>query len=139
MKQKPATVDRQRLESAASRRTQNLAAKRAQRERDAAAGYVPCQVKLPKAVAEKLRAALRMPGFENALGDFLDHSIVEVARYPQLAFLLWNRRDRFLPAAEAFALYEHNWRWIDEKKLTAEERDLIDRLKNTFGHGVINA
>lgn len=70
MKPKPANVDRYQGERTAVRRTQNLAAKQAQRERDAAAGYVPCQIKLPRSMAEKLRAALQMPGFENALEGF---------------------------------------------------------------------
>lgn len=139
MKPRMPGVSARKTDNASTRRTQNLAAKRAQRARDAAAGYVPCQVKLPRASAEKLRAALQMQGFERALTDFLDNCVVEVANYPQLAFLLWNRRDKFLPAAEAFTLYEHNWRWIDEKTLVPEERELIERLKQTFGHGVINA
>jgi len=123
----------------AVRRDQNLSAKRAQRARDAAAGYVPCQVKLPQATAVKLREALRMPGFERALAEFLDNSVVEVAHYPQLAFLLWNRRDAYLPAAEAFALYEHNWRWIDQRTLSTDERQLIERLTRVIGGGVLNA
>jgi hypothetical protein len=120
------------------RREQLRLAKRAQRERDREAGLVLCQLKLHPAVAEKLRGGVAIPGFEDALARFLDESLVDVAAYPNLRLLCWNRAERFVPAAEAFALYERNWRFVDEKALDATERELIGRLARTYGGGLLN-
>jgi hypothetical protein len=120
------------------RHEQLRVAKRAQRARDRAAGRVLCQVKLSPAVAERLRNALRLPGFEARLGQFLAEQVIDVREYPELALLCWNRADRFLPAQEAFALYERNWRFVDEKRLSARERGLLDRLARRYGNGVLN-
>ena len=43
-----------------------------------------------------------------------------------------------IPASEAFALYERNWRFVDADRLDDAERAFIERLKIEFGHGVIN-
>ena len=122
----------------AHRREQLRLAKRAQRERDREAGLVLCQLKLRPAVAEKLRGGVGIPGFEDALARFLDQSLVDVAAYPNLRLLCWNRAERFIPAAEAFALYERNWRFVDEKTLDATEKELIERLARTYGGGLLN-
>jgi len=121
------------------RRVQLREAKRAQRERDRAAGLVLCQLKLQPETATKLREALGVPGFEDDLRAFIDRELVEVARYPELALLCWNRRDRFIRAREALALYERNWRFVDEAHLAPEERALIDRLAREYGNGIIHA
>ena len=56
--------------------------------------------------------------------------------FPALAALAWNR-DPSLPIAarEAFSLYEHYWRHVDEKALDPAERKLIDSLAERFGDG----
>ena len=64
---------------------------------------------------------------------------VRVADYPQLRLLCWNRRDAVLAAAEAFALYEANWRHVDPATLDAQERGLIEALVREYGCGVLNA
>ena len=114
-------------------------AKRAQRARERAAGLTLCQVKLSKPTSERLRHALLLPGFEGELARFLEDAVVDVREYPELALLCWNRSDRFVPAQEAFALYERNWRFVDQARLTPRERALIDRLAQRFGNGVLNA
>lgn len=114
-------------------------AKRAQRARDRAVGRVLCQVKLDGRTAERLRHALAVPGFEDELARFLEDALVDVREYPELALLCWNRRDRFIPAREAFALYERNWRFVDTPRLSPGERALIDRLTQRYGNGVLNA
>jgi hypothetical protein len=119
------------------RREQLRRAKQAQRERDRAAGLVLCQFKLRPATAEKLRAALAA-GLEGALARFLDEALVDSDAHPTLKLLCWNRADRFLPAAEAFALYERNWRFVDEATLGPHERALIERLTQTCGRGLLN-
>jgi hypothetical protein len=64
---------------------------------------------------------------------------VRLADYPQLKLIAWNRTsEETLDEAEAFALYEARWRFIDQATLTAAERELIGRLTTTFGAGLLN-
>jgi hypothetical protein len=92
-----------------------------------------------KATSERLRYALSLPGFEDTLAAFLAEQVVDTHEYPELRLLCWNRAERFIPAAEAFALYERNWRFVDPAALSQTERALIDRLAGRFGNGVLNA
>ena len=63
---------------------------------------------------------------------------IEIARYPNLRLLAWQlHRDR-IGEAEAFALYEREWRHVDVQRLNVEERRLIRRLADTYGQGVLN-
>ncbi len=91
------------------------------------------------ATAEALRRALAIPGFEDRLAAFLEREVIDAERYPNLRLLRWNRADRWMSAAEAFALYERNWRFVDEARLDPVERDLIDRLARDYGNGIIHA
>jgi hypothetical protein len=64
---------------------------------------------------------------------------IQLADYPQLQLIAWNRRkDDSIEEGEAFALYERNWRWIEQDNLSINERQLLERLTHTFGHGVLN-
>lgn len=64
---------------------------------------------------------------------------VRLDDFPQLKLLAWNRRaEDELEEAEAFALYESRWRFIDQDTLTQRERELIKRLTMTFGAGLLN-
>ena len=121
------------------RREQLRVSKRAQRARERAAGWVLCQVRVRKATSERLRYALSLPGFEDMLAAFLAEQVIDTHEYPELRLLCWNRAERFIPAAEAFALYERNWRFVDPAALSQTERALIDRLARRFGNGVLNA
>jgi hypothetical protein len=121
------------------RATQLRLAKRAQRARQRAANLVEIQLKLPKPVATKLAAARRAPDFTSQLEAALDSLVVRIGDYPQLHDLAWNRIDEFIPAREAFQLYERNWRFIAHERLEEGERHLIERLKAQFGNGEINA
>jgi hypothetical protein len=114
-------------------------AKRAQRERESRAGLVNVQLVLPGNTAAKLAVARRAADFPDLLDDALDQLIVHLPDYPQLRDLAWNRTDKYIPAKEAFQLYERNWRFVEPGRLDPEERALIDRLKARFGGGVINA
>ncbi|TAK92402.1 MAG: hypothetical protein EPO06_00900 [Burkholderiaceae bacterium] len=65
--------------------------------------------------------------------------MLHIAHYPQLRLIAWNRRpDDLIDEPEALALYEANWRFIEEETLTRDERDLIQRLKQQYGGGVLN-
>ena len=113
-------------------------AKRAQRTRQRAAGIVHVQLAMPQAVALKLAAARGTAQFLPELDAMLDRMLVRVADFPQLRDLAWNRSAELIPATEAFALYERNWRFVEAARLDDGERALIERLKIEFGHGVIN-
>jgi hypothetical protein len=63
--------------------------------------------------------------------------LIDVAKYPQLHALCWNRPDdAVLDGDEALALYERNWRFVQEEALTPEERRLLATLIATCGNGV---
>lgn len=65
--------------------------------------------------------------------------MIKLSDYPQLSLIAWNRQtDSFVTEKEALALYEANWRWIDERTLTPEERKLIEQLIQKVGNGVLN-
>ena len=113
-------------------------AKRAQRQRDREAGLVVCQVKLHAEPANKLRHAIAIPGFNAELERFLEDAVVEVRKFPNLQLLCWNRRNEFLTGRDALGLYERNWRFVDTKEMRAGERDLIRRLTEKFGKGILN-
>src|SRR5688500_5744698 len=89
-----------------TRRERLRHAKRAQRVRQRSANVVEVQLALPAGVAAKLAAARRAPGFVHQLDDALDRLVVRLADYPQLGDLAWNRIDEFIPATDAFKLYE---------------------------------
>jgi hypothetical protein len=114
-------------------------AKRAQRERQKLARLVEVQLTVPAAVAAKLSAARRSADFIEQLDSALDELVVRLADYPQLKDLAWNRVDEFIPAKEAFQLYERNWRLLDPKALDDRERALIAHLKAKLGNEEINS
>ncbi|HEX4949912.1 MAG TPA: hypothetical protein VFZ34_24815 [Blastocatellia bacterium] len=65
--------------------------------------------------------------------------MIKLSDYPQLSLIAWQRhKDEVITEQEALALYEANWRWIEEQTLTPKERELIARLKQDVGHGVLN-
>lgn len=113
-------------------------AKRAQRAREREAGLVIARLKLPVALAERLAFAGRQEGFETAFSVFLRAETIEIADYPQLKLLCWNRRGRFVSAREAWELYERNWRFVERDQLEAPEQELIGMLAARFGRGVMN-
>lgn len=65
-------------------------------------------------------------------------AMVNIDDYPQLATLCWNRKTRTAEESEALRLYEAGWRFIDRDSLTVPEADLISRLADTYGNGVLN-
>jgi hypothetical protein len=122
-----------------TRAEQLRAAKRAQRMRDRKAGLTEIALRLTADRADRLRAAIATPHFNASLDGFLDDLILDLNAWPVLEELAWNRADRWIPAADAFALYERNWRFVEPKRLDKAEKELIERLRNRFGGGVLNA
>lgn len=63
---------------------------------------------------------------------------IRVADYPLLHEAAWSTDpDAKLSPAEAFAVYERNWRHIDHAAMGAKERELLERLTATVGNGVL--
>ena len=121
------------------RRRQLRLAKRRQREREKQRDLVIYQLRLPRGLAEKLKAGLKQAEFPVALRTFIDHQVLCIDNFENLRLLAWNRTGRFVTRAEAFQLYERNWRHVDLNGMSAEERELITKLKQEYGNGVINA
>lgn len=66
--------------------------------------------------------------------------LVHIKRYPQLKGLCWNRdADAVIGGAEALALYERNWRFVDREALDEEEQALLNRLVARYGNGTFLA
>jgi hypothetical protein len=64
---------------------------------------------------------------------------LRLSDYPQLKLIAWScRGDGFIEEKEAFALYERCWHYVDEASLLPHERELIKRLTQQFGKGVMN-
>jgi hypothetical protein len=63
---------------------------------------------------------------------------IDATQYPQLHLLLWNRADSVISEAEAFAIYEANWRFIDRATITPSEDELIKKLIRDHGNGCLN-
>lgn len=65
--------------------------------------------------------------------------LLKLDEFQQLKLIAWNiKRQEFLEEEEAFALYECNWRFIDQSLMDEKERALLERLKKQFGNGVLN-
>ncbi len=114
-------------------------AKRAQRDRQRAAGLVGVELRVPAPLAKRLRAAAASPTFTRDIDRLLDELVVDIERWPRLRELAWNRKDRWIPAPEALSIYERNWRFVEGQPLGEDEATLIGRLKARHGSGVLNA
>ncbi len=65
--------------------------------------------------------------------------MVEVAKYPQLKAIAWNLGDdAIVSEPEALALYERNWRHVDQEAMPQEEREFLNRLVLNYGNGVLH-
>jgi hypothetical protein len=114
-------------------------AKHRQRARQRAAGLVNVQFAAPERLAQKIAVVRRAGTLEQILDEALNRAVIRLRDYPQLADLAWNRGDEFIPAKEAFQLYERNWRFVNQHTLSEREVQLLDRLKREYGAGVVNA
>lgn len=62
---------------------------------------------------------------------------VRIDDHQQLKRIAWHRQGEMLTKREAFALYERNWRHIDQSTLDLSERTFIADLVKTYGKGVM--
>lgn len=79
------------------------------------------------------------PEFVAVLQQAIDEEIICISNYPNLLLLCWNCTSGFITAADAFGLYERNWRFNDETELCVSEKELIINLKDRYGGGLLNA
>lgn len=126
------------LRSPSRRSVQLREAKRAQRARERAAGLVTCQLVVRPALADRLRAAVRIPAVHASLDRWLDAHVVDASAWPVLAALCWNRAERWVAGTDALQIYERNWRHVETLGLAADERALVDLLVRTHGGGVLH-
>lgn len=61
---------------------------------------------------------------------------IERKQYPALNEILWDISTETISEQTAFHLYEKRWRFIDQKKLTDQEKQLIQILTDKFGSGL---
>ena len=126
--------------SEGSHRQQQLRlAKRRQREREKRRGVVTCELRLPQRVADKFKTGRKHSDFVESVCAFIDRQVLSLEDYESLRLLAWNRSGRFVTRAEAFALYERNWRHVDSGALSADEKALIEELTREYGNGVFLA
>lgn len=65
--------------------------------------------------------------------------MVRIRDFPQLRLIAWNLPDgAALDDGEALALYERNWRLVDQGALLPHEKTLIERLANQCGRGILH-
>lgn len=114
-------------------------AKQRQRARQREAGLVACQLMVPKPLADRLRELVKRPAQLDRLLKWLALELIDLDEWPQLRELAWGRHGRWIPGAEALALYERNWRFVARDRLTPEEAALIDGLALRHGNGSLNA
>lgn len=65
--------------------------------------------------------------------------MIRIGDYPELRLIAWNRRpDDWIAEAEALALYEANWRFVEPERMSVAEKALLERLIRDHGAGVLN-
>lgn len=58
------------------------------------------------------------------------------ADYPELQLLAWNRDpSKPITGADAFGIYEAQWRHVDTARLQPHEQKLIQALTEKYGNG----
>lgn len=87
---------------------------------------------------QALGLELRVEGPEEVQSTEVVADAVRLTEYPQLQQLAWQLGDdQILSGAEALALYERNWRHVDAEAMDPHERDLLKRLVQRHGNGVL--
>ncbi|TXH28984.1 MAG: hypothetical protein E6Q94_12390 [Burkholderiaceae bacterium] len=64
--------------------------------------------------------------------------MIRLSDFPQLRMLAWNRpAEAEVDDAEALALYEANWRFVEPETLNEAEAALLRRLVQEQGAGLL--
>lgn len=62
-----------------------------------------------------------------------------LGEFPQLRLIAWNRNPQdVITGAEAFDLYERNWRFVDLAAMSPRERTVLERLTREYGNGILH-
>jgi hypothetical protein len=62
-----------------------------------------------------------------------------IGDYPELRMIAWNRQPTdAITGEEAFALYEANWRFVDQNRMLPHECAVVARLKREYGKGLMH-
>ncbi len=56
--------------------------------------------------------------------------------YPELNKLLWDIRTTNITPEAAYHYYEQRWQFVDQNKLTEQEKKLLETLKKNVGNGL---
>ncbi|RJL51950.1 hypothetical protein [Pectobacterium carotovorum] len=65
--------------------------------------------------------------------------MIKVADYPQMKACAWYLApEAQFNEREALDFYERNWKYIEQAKLTVDEKQLIERLAKEIGNGFLN-
>lgn len=71
---------------------------------------------------------------ENATPD--PTASVRIGDHPQLRLIAWQLgEDTDITEADALQLYERNWRHVDHAAMQPRERQFLQHLVDTWGHG----
>ncbi|MGH8672875.1 MAG: helix-turn-helix domain-containing protein [Burkholderiales bacterium] len=85
----------------------------------------------------RLLAALGLEaGLRETRRSAAEERLVDVANYPALRLLAWNRAGGRITEQEALALYEANWRHVGA--LSPREEKLLRALVRRHGKGVLH-
>jgi len=64
---------------------------------------------------------------------------IRIADYPELRLITWSFPDlEEMEEDMAFAIYERNWRYVYEDRLSQKEKDFIKYLTDKYGNEVMN-
>lgn len=62
--------------------------------------------------------------------------LVDRKAYPELDGILWDRTDRYIEMADAYAAYERRWRYVNAQCMSASEAQLLSALIRDIGKGM---
>ena len=113
-----------------NRQAQLREAKRRQRQRERETGLGLYQIRLPMQALQKLKKGMCDEKFITRLQRFIATEVLTASDFPQLKLLCWNRHDDYITRADALALYEGNWRFINENaivRFSATETALLEQ------------
>lgn len=63
--------------------------------------------------------------------------LIDRNNYPQLNLILWDDHNRFIEPEQALKYYEARWRYVEHTQLQQNEAELIQKLADRFGNGLL--
>ncbi len=56
--------------------------------------------------------------------------------YPQLDKILWDTQAQNIEPTLAYQCYEQRWQFVEQHKLSKQEKALLEQLKQNIGNGL---